>query len=93
MATQASITPQELEFQLAHWNDDNGSLVIMVTTIFTVCAIIAVLLRLVTRRAVIEIAWQLDDYAIIIALVLSVRNKLSTIQLIHSLGLSTRTLR
>ena len=77
MATQASITPQELEFQLAHWNDDNGSLVITITTIFIVCAIIAVVLRLVTRRVVIKIAWQLDDYAITIAMVLSVRNTLS----------------
>ena len=77
MATQASITPQELEFQLAHWSDDNGSLVITITTIFIVCAIIAVVLRLVTRRVVIKIAWQLDDYAITIAMVLSVRNTLS----------------
>ena len=77
MAIQPSITPQELEFQLDHWNDDNDSLVITITTIFTICAIIAVLLRLVTRRAVIKIALQLDDYAIIIAMVLSVRNTLS----------------
>ena len=77
MATQPSITLQELEFQLAHWNDDNGSLVITIATIFTICAIIAVFLRLVTRRAVIKIAWQLDDYAIIIAVVLSVRNAFS----------------
>ena len=77
MATQPSIAPQELEFQLVQWNDDDGTLVITVTTIFTVCAIIAVLLRLVTRRAVIRIAWQLDDFAIIIAMVVSVGNRLS----------------
>ena len=74
MATQpetgtSGITPQKLEFQLAHWNDDKGSLAIATTTIFTVCAIIAVVLRLITRRVIIKIAWQLDDYAITLAMV------------------------
>ena len=74
MATQpetgtSGITPQELEFQLTHWNDDKGSLVIAITTIFTVCAIIAVVLRLITIKVFIKIAWQLDDYAITLAMV------------------------
>lgn len=81
MATQpqsgtGNFTPQELESELAHWNDDQGSLVITITTIFIVCAITAVLLRLITRRVIIKIAWQLDDYAITLAMVVIVDNTL-----------------
>lgn len=70
--TNSGITPQEIEFELVHWNDDRGALVITITTIFIVCATIAVVLRLITRRAIIKIAWQLDDYAITLALIISV---------------------
>lgn len=72
----SGVTFQEFEFELAHWNDDRGPFVIIITTIFTVCATIAVVLRLITRRAIIKLAWQLDDYAIILAMVISVQNTL-----------------
>ncbi len=67
------VTPQEIEYMLAHWDDDRGPLVVTITTILIVCATIGVVLRLITRRAIIKIAWQLDDYAIFLAMAISVQ--------------------
>ena len=63
------ISPEEIENELSHWNDDRAPLVIIVTTFFTACAMIATVARLVTRRTIVKIPWQLDDYAIAIATV------------------------
>lgn len=65
----ATLSPSDLDFQLAHWNDDRGPLVITITTIFIVFAMTAVVLRLITRKAIIKISWQVDDYAITVAMV------------------------
>ncbi|CAD6594396.1 MAG: hypothetical protein ASARMPREDX12_008895 [Alectoria sarmentosa] len=67
----ATLPPAEVEFELAHWKDDRGHLVITVTTIFIALAMTAVALRLITRRAIIKISWQVDDYAIIVAMILA----------------------
>lgn len=64
-----TLPPQEIEFELAHWNDDKGPLVIIVTTILVVFAMTVVVLRLITRKGIIRISWQVDDYAIIVAMV------------------------
>ena len=65
----ATITPQEAHFELAHWNDDRGPLVVITTTIFVAFAMTTVVLRLFTRKAITKISWQVDDYAIIVAMV------------------------
>ena len=64
----ATIPPQEIDFELAHWDDNRGPLVIIVTTVFVAFAMMAVVLRLITRKAIIKISWQVDDYAIIVAM-------------------------
>lgn len=65
----AGITPEEIQRELLLWDDDKGRVVIIVTTLFTACAAIATVARLITRRAINKIAWQLDDYAIVLATV------------------------
>ena len=65
----ATISPQEARFQLAHWNDDRGPSLIITTTILVAFAMTTVVLRLITRKAVTKISWQMDDYAIIVAMV------------------------
>jgi hypothetical protein len=72
-ATAAGFTLEEIKYQLAHSNDNRGPSVITVTTIFIACALIAVTLRLVTRKAIVKLSWQADDYAILVALVGSCR--------------------
>lgn len=69
----ATLTPEDVQFQIAHWDDDKGPLVTTITTIFMVFAMIAVVLRLVTRKVIIKISWQVDDYAIIVAMVRAFR--------------------
>ena len=65
----ATTTPQEAHFELAHWNDDRGPSVIITTTVFVAFAMTTVVLRLITRKAITKISWQVDDYAIIVAMV------------------------
>lgn len=62
------ITAAEIESELLHWNDNKGRLVITTLTIFSASAVAAVLLRLITRKFVVKIPWQIDDYAITVAL-------------------------
>lgn len=65
----ATTTPQEAHFELTHWNDDRGPSVIITTTVFVAFAMTTVVLRLITRKAITKISWQVDDYAIILAMV------------------------
>ena len=65
----SGITPQEITRQLAHWNDDKGYTVVVVTTVFTIIAVITTTLRLATRKVVVKVPWQIDDYSILIATV------------------------
>lgn len=65
----ATLPPEEIEYEFVHWNDDKGPSVIVVTTIFIVFALSAVVLRLITRKAIVRISWQVDDYAIVAAIV------------------------
>ena len=62
---------QEIETQSVHLNDDRGRVVIIVTSLFTLFAIITTLARLITRRAIVKVPWQPDDYAIAAATVCS----------------------
>lgn len=62
------ITTADIGSELLHWNDDKGSLVITTTTIFSACEVAAVVLRLITRKLIVKIPWQIDDYAITVAL-------------------------
>ena len=64
----SGIPPAEIESELLHWNDDKGPFVIAITTIFSACAVAAVILRLITRKLVVKIHWQIDDYAMTVAL-------------------------
>jgi hypothetical protein len=68
-AAANGFTIEDVQYRLAHWNDNKGLLVIIVATILIVCASVAVILRLITRKAVIKISWQIDDYVILVALV------------------------
>lgn len=65
----ATLTPEDIKFQLTHWDEDRGPLVIAVSTTFIAFATIAVVLRLLTRKLILKISWQVDDYAITVALV------------------------
>ena len=65
----ATISPQEAHFELAHWNDDRAPSLIITTTILVAFAITTVVLRLITRKLITKISWQVDDYAIIVATV------------------------
>ena len=65
----ATISPQEAHFELAHWNDDGAPSLIITTTILGTFAITTVVLRLITRKLITKISWQVDDYAIIVATV------------------------
>ena len=65
----ATISPQEAHFELAHWNDDGAPPLIITTTILVIFAMTTVVLRLITRKAITKIPWQVDDYAIIVAMV------------------------
>lgn len=64
MATLAEVaaangfTIEDVQYQVAHWNDNKGPLVIIVATILIVCASVAVILRLITIKAVIKMSWQ-----------------------------------
>ncbi|KAI4269350.1 MAG: hypothetical protein L6R38_007499 [Xanthoria sp. 2 TBL-2021] len=69
MTTGVVITPEEILDMTLHWNDDRSQQVIIITTVFTICATTATVARLVTRRVIAKIPTQLDDYAIIIATV------------------------
>lgn len=62
------ITAAEIASEFLHWSDDKGPLIITTLTIFSTCAVAAVVLRLITRKLVIKIPWQIDDYAITLAL-------------------------
>ena len=64
----SGITPAEIDSELFHLNDDKGPFVIAITTFFSACAVVAVVLRLITRKLIVNIPWQFDDYAIIAAL-------------------------
>lgn len=68
------ITAADIESELLHWNENKGPVVITTLTIFYACAVAAVFLRLITRKLVVKIPWQIDDYAITVALA---SNKLS----------------
>ena len=68
----SGLTIQDLQYELAHWSDDRGPLVITIGTIFIVCALTAVALRLYTRKRIVKVSWQGDDYAIVAAIVRSV---------------------
>ena len=65
----ATISPQEAHSELAHWNDDGAPSLIITTTILITFAMTTVVLRLITRKAITKISWQVDDYAIIVAMV------------------------
>ena len=65
----ATISPQEAHFEVAHWNDDRAPWLIINTTILVAFAMTTVVLRLITRKAITKISWQVDDYAIIVAMV------------------------
>ncbi len=65
----ATLTTEEEYYEIEHYYDDRGPLVITIMTIFVVFALITVVLRLVTRKVILKISWQLDDYAITVAMV------------------------
>lgn len=69
IAADNGFTIEDVQYQLARWNENRGPLVITVTTIFTAFALVAVILRLITRKAIIKVSFQVDDYAILMATV------------------------
>jgi hypothetical protein len=75
MATLAELSAasgfaiEDVQYQPAHWNENRGPLVITVTTIRITCASVAAILRLITRKAIIKVSWQVDDCAVLVAMV------------------------
>ena len=69
LAAANGFTVADIQHQLTHWDENRGPLVIIVTTILVACASVAVILRLTTRKVIVKLAWQVDDYAILGALV------------------------
>jgi hypothetical protein len=74
IAAANGFTPEDIQDQLAHLDENRGHLLITVTTILIACALLTVALRLLTRRAILKISWKIDDYAILAAMVRSYRN-------------------
>ncbi|KAI0409328.1 hypothetical protein F4802DRAFT_546203 [Xylaria palmicola] len=71
----------EIDYQRAHFDDDNGTAIAVVGSVFVVIAVIAVLFRLAARREkTTKLAW--DDYLAIASLppllLLDVSSSLST---------------
>ncbi|KAF2105408.1 hypothetical protein BDV96DRAFT_655617 [Lophiotrema nucula] len=64
------ITVEDIEYQLAHFDDNNGYVVTIVTSIFFVLSLALVVLRFVVRKWK-HIRYRLEDYCIIVALVLA----------------------
>lgn len=65
-----TLTAENIAFERAHWEDDRGPLVAIVTTVFIGQSLLTVILRLVTRKVILKRSWQVDDYAIVLAMVL-----------------------
>ena len=66
----ATLTSEEMAFERAHWDDDRGPHVVAVTSVVIGLSMLTVILRLATRKTILKRSWQMDDYAIIIAMVL-----------------------
>ncbi|KAM3067886.1 hypothetical protein ACMFMG_011369 [Clarireedia jacksonii] len=79
-------TPAEIAYQVSHWNDDYGPVAVATASVFFVLATIFVILRLLARR-VQHVKWQLDDYFIILALVLTAGCFAIAILLKHKFGM------
>jgi hypothetical protein len=68
--SQISVTPSpdEINYQLQHFDDNEGPAIIIATTIFYSSALVAVVLRFISRFTLSR-RLQLDDYLIMIGLV------------------------
>lgn len=69
------IGPQEIEHQLAHWDEDRSALFVGALSSLFVIALITVILRLAARRKQ-RLGLQWDDYLIVMAQVNSPRMSL-----------------
>lgn len=69
IAAANGFTKEDIQNQLANLDEDRGPMVITVSTILIACALLTVVLRLLTRRAILKISWKIDDYAILAAMV------------------------
>ncbi|KAI9831633.1 MAG: hypothetical protein M1826_003242 [Phylliscum demangeonii] len=65
----ATIDPKDIAYQLTHWHDDRGPLIVGVNVALALLAAVAVILRFWARRLV-KAAVREDDYAIVVALAL-----------------------
>jgi hypothetical protein len=63
-----AVTPAEIEYQFQHYDDNQGAVITITTSVFFALAVTMVILRLIARR-IKHTAWQLDDYMIGVALV------------------------
>lgn len=66
----AGITPEEIEYETAHFGDDKGPAIVGGGIALIVLATIAVVLRLVARK-IKRTPWGPDDYTIVLSLVRS----------------------
>ena len=64
----ATISPNNIEYQLAHINDDKSVTLVTSLTISLVLAVAAVVLRFISRR-LCKAKIQADDFLIVVALV------------------------
>ena len=63
-----TVDTKDLAYQLANIDEDKGPLVLKIEISCSVCATIAVILRLWSRR-IVKAPWKSDDYTIIVSLV------------------------
>lgn len=67
------VGPKEVKQQLAHWDEDRGTVVVITTSTFFAIAFITVILRLAARwKQRLRLQW--DDYLIVAALVSPLRS-------------------
>lgn len=62
------LSPSELHYQLAHWQENLSPEIVAVDVVLIVIAAIVVLLRLISRRIKVT-PLQADDYMVMVALV------------------------
>jgi hypothetical protein len=63
-----NVPPEELEHQLAHYNENKSPAIFIVSSIFFASALILVVLRFLTK-VVRKLRYHVGDYLIVVAMV------------------------